>query len=99
MKLYVLVRKDLSKSQQAVQAGHSVAQWVLNDPASPNWGNGTLVYLGVKDERDLHKWMEKLEKREKSFIKFKEPDIGNQLTAIASLSDGEEFKSLDLLRL
>ena len=98
MKLYVLVRKDLSKSQQAVQSGHAVAEWLLRDP-SPQWGNGTLVYLGVKDERDLHKWMEKLEKRKKSFIKFKEPDIGNQVTAIASLSDGREFKGLELLRL
>jgi hypothetical protein len=98
MKLYVLVRKDLSKSQQAVQSGHAVAEWLLREP-SPQWGNGTLVYLGVKNERDLHKWMYKLEKKGKSFTKFVEPDIGDQVTAIASLSDGEEFKSLDLLRL
>lgn len=98
MKLYVLVRKDLSKSQQSVQAGHAVAEWLLRGPSS-NWENGTLVYLGVKNERDLHKWMDKLQKRKKEFVKFVEPDIGDQVTSIARVSDGEEFKGLELLRL
>lgn len=48
-KLYVLVRKDLSKSQQAVQAGHAVAEFLLNND-DHGWDNGTLVYLGVPDE-------------------------------------------------
>ena len=31
-RLYVIVREDISTSQQAVQAGHAVVQWMLEDP-------------------------------------------------------------------
>ncbi len=54
-KLFVLVRKDLSKSQQAVQAGHALAEYLLRGPFT-FWENGTLVYLAVKDEMDLRLW-------------------------------------------
>jgi hypothetical protein len=43
-KLYVLVRKDLPKNYQAVQAGHAVAEYLLKNPKT-KWNNGTLVYL------------------------------------------------------
>ena len=97
MKLYVLVRKDLSRSQQAVQSGHAVAEWLLRNPDSPKWSNGTLVYLGVKNEEELHSWMDKLEARCKSTTPFCEPDIGNEVTAIACLSNGKEFRHLRLI--
>ena len=54
-KLYVLVRKDLSKSQQAVQGGHAVAEYLLSGPLTA-WSNGTLVYLGVRNETELKFW-------------------------------------------
>jgi hypothetical protein len=31
-KLYIIIRKDLSASQRAVQAGHAVAEWILENP-------------------------------------------------------------------
>jgi hypothetical protein len=54
-KLFVLVRRDLSKGQQAVQAGHAVAEYLLRGPAT-FWENGTLVYLSIKDEMNLRLW-------------------------------------------
>jgi len=54
-KLYILVRKDLSKSQQAVQGGHAVAEYLLHGPSTA-WTNGTLVYLGVRNENELKFW-------------------------------------------
>jgi hypothetical protein len=49
------VRKDLSKSQQAVQAGHALAEYLLHGPSTA-WQNGTLIYLGVKNENELKFW-------------------------------------------
>lgn len=62
MKMFVLTRRDLPKSYQAVQAGHAVAELLLR--GQPNgWDNGTLVYLGVDNEDELKKWKEKLDFR------------------------------------
>lgn len=93
-RLYVLVRKDLPTSYIAVQAGHAVAEWLLHDQ---RWKNETLVYLGVDNERDLIHWTEKLDFKDIKYIKFREPDIGNQLTAIAALGDGKIFRKVKLL--
>jgi hypothetical protein len=95
MKMYVLTRRDLSIPQQAVQAGHAVAELILRGP--PLGWDGTLIYLGVENEEMLSIWCSKLDVRQKSYIKFREPDIGNQLTAIACLDDGKIFSRLKLL--
>jgi hypothetical protein len=34
MKLFVIVRKDLSNSQKSVQGIHAVAEWLLRSPDS-----------------------------------------------------------------
>ena len=95
-KLFVLVRKDLSTSQQAVQAGHVVAEFLLHGYDS-NWNNGTLIYLGVKGLYQLENWMFKLKELNIPFTIFKEPDIGNEPTAIATDVNNKIFKRLNLL--
>lgn len=52
MKLYVLIRKDMPKSYQAVQAGHAVAEWLIETPKN-KWNNHTLIYLNVPSEAEL----------------------------------------------
>jgi hypothetical protein len=96
MKLYVIVRKDLSPSQRAVQAGHAVAEFLLRGPFS-RWSNGTLVYLGVKGLNQLENLKYKLKQLDIKFAEFREPDIGNETTAIATDINCELFERLRLL--
>jgi len=95
-KLFVIVRKDLSTSQQAVQAGHAVAEFLLCGPKT-NWKNGTLVYLGVKGLYQLERWIWKLNERGVPIVVFREPDIRNEPTAIATDINCDLFKKLNLL--
>lgn len=95
-KLYVIVRKDLSISQRAVQAGHAVAEFLLHGPFS-RWTNGTLVYLGVKGLGQLENLKYKLDLYDIPYTEFKEPDIGNEVTAIATDQHCELFERLNLL--
>jgi len=99
MKMYVLVRRDLTTSQQAVQAGHALAKYMWETPIgiTGQWANGTLVYLGVENEKHLKKWRDKLEHSEMYFHEWREPDMDNQLTAVAAYGNGRVLKRLDLL--
>ena len=96
MKLYVIVRKDISDSQRAVQAGHAVAEFLLRGPFT-EWKNGTLVYLGVDNLFQLEKLKYQLTLNDISFVEFKEPDIGNETTAIATDRYSKLFKKINLL--
>jgi hypothetical protein len=58
-KLFVLTRNDLQPAYQAVQAGHAVAQWMLENEGH-KWRNQTLVYLSVPDESHLEMWCDKI---------------------------------------
>lgn len=96
MKLFVLTRKDLSPEQRNVQSGHALAEFLLNHKTS--WKNGTLIYLGVKDEKHLMRWMYILDKKNIRYSIFKEPDIGNEITSLATdYNETEIFKNLNLL--
>ena len=95
-KLYVLIRKDLGAAYGAVQAGHAVAEWLLQHGQSSEWQNGTLIYLSVENEEELNHWIFKMDKRNMEWTGFREPDMGNQMTAIACLTDTNMFDKLKL---
>lgn len=83
-RLYVLTRKDLDLPYQAVQGAHAVAQWMLDNPGH-EWNNGYLIFLEVENEKMLDHWIWKIQtkRRDVKISKFREPDIDNELTAIA----------------
>ena len=92
-RLYVLVRKDLNPAYRSVQAGHAVAEYLLRYPRT-EWNNGYLIYLGVHDRMELVKWKTKLEYKNIDYVVFREPDLHDEETTLALLSDGKIVKSL-----
>lgn len=101
-KLYVLVRGDLSRSQQAVQACHAVAEFMISEneiccscgQCSPElrWNNQTIVLIKTRDREDLVRWYDEISKFTACYTGFREPDIGHELTAVAAW--GENMSNL-----
>lgn len=91
-RLYVLIDQKLDVVYGCVQGGHAVAQWLLEHP-NQNWNNNYLIYLYA----DLDKWRGRLDLTNKDYSMFREPDLNNQLTAIALQDDGRMFKKLKLV--
>lgn len=101
--MYILVRNDLDPTYRMVQGMHAVANYMkvshysesLRVPV-PNW-NGTMVCLGVKNEGELMRWIAKLESRGMRTTYFREPDLGNEYTAIVTVAEAfGVFKPLQL---
>lgn len=80
------MRADLSPGQQAVQAAHALRQFVEEHPdVDRSWftSSNTLAFLAVSDEEALGVLYEKALDREIPVASFREPDRGNELTALA----------------
>ncbi len=81
--MYVFVRKDLSHAQQVVQAGHALVEasrnHLVNKPFHPN-----VIVFGVKSEAKLAQLADRIDSSGVPICRFREPDIGDQLTAFAT---------------
>lgn len=102
MKLYVLIRSDLSKSQQAVQGGHAVAEFMRCSYMEDNdWDNGTLVYLrgGNSEEELTFEYYRFINRKAKFLYPFYEPDLDDEMTAFAVLGTPETLETLEKYRL
>ena len=95
MNLYVIVRNDLSRSQKAVQAIHASAEYFLYEKVN-NWNNGTVIYLKVKDETELLDLETRIKKMSIPYRSFREPDTGNDMTALALIGEKKLFRELTL---
>lgn len=84
-RLRVIVRADLSPGQQAVQGMHAQVAFAKKHPESERtWHeqSNTLALLSVPNEDALHRLLQMAEDRGIQAAYFREPDIGDQMTAI-----------------
>lgn len=88
-RLYILIDKDLDPIYGAVQGGHAVTEWLLenwqiNKEGDPiwEWNNEYLIYLKA-DLEDIQDNYLKLSCAKDKESYFYEPDLNNRLTAIA----------------
>ena len=85
-KLRVITRSDLPLSYQAVQSGHAGIQFQHEHPEiAKHWHTNSnyLIFLSVKNEFELKKLIDIAELHDVKHSIFREPDIGDEITAIA----------------
>jgi peptidyl-tRNA hydrolase len=82
----VICRKDLSIGIQAVQSGHAAIQFQYEHPElAKNWytNSNYLIFLSTEDENSLKELIQKANSQNIKISIFREPDINNEITAIA----------------
>jgi peptidyl-tRNA hydrolase len=84
-KLYIVVRSDLSIVQQAVQACHATRDFTISFPEE---GADTLVLVNVPNEPELEHVRLRLRRAGIRHSAFREPDLGDALTAVAIAPEG-----------
>ena len=102
-KLTTIVRKDLSTGYKIVQTAHAVADFAKEHSEQFNsWKLGS-NYLCCLEASEFKIWriVDTLKDKGVKFTIFREPDIGNEMTAIAVESLPKDlhkqlFKSLNL---
>lgn len=77
------MRDDLSPGQQVVQTAHAIADFAVEHPVEfKAWKYGS-NYLCCLSSNDLLGLIRILKRFEAKHTVFREPDIGNEITAIA----------------
>jgi hypothetical protein len=75
LKLYTVVRNDLSPGAQAAQSAHAVAALALKHPHQfKNWNNQTIVLLQTQYPDQLEKLVESAVDGDFAHATFTEPD-------------------------
>ena len=92
----MITRSDLAAGYQAVQSIHAAIQFKFEHPEiSQNWfeKSNYLGLLSVSNEAELMQLIDQASRKGIKFAVFREPDIDDQITAIA-LGPGIEAKKL-----
>lgn len=104
--VYIFVRQDLFHEYQLVQAAHVAlkAGFTMAKQGTMVQSPDNLYFtvVGVKNETELSQAIKLLMKKRVGFVEFVEPDIGHQMTAIATTPiramDRGELMKYKLLR-
>ena len=92
--MYVLTRTDLNPTYRAVQGSHALAAYSLEHPDQfKAWNNGTVVFLGLHYQ-ELKKFCLNLKESGRIISVWNEPDLDDQVTAMACIDDGFVFRNL-----
>jgi hypothetical protein len=92
----VITRRDIDSGYQGVQSIHAAIQFGQQYPdIYQDWyqKSNYLGWLSVDNERELMNLVEQAKAHDISVSVFKEPDIGDRITAIA-LAPGQKSKKL-----
>ncbi len=92
----MITRQDLSPGYQAVQSMHALREFCAEHIELDRMWYQNSNYLGllaVKDEHELSLLIQQAQQANIPFSIFREPDIDNQITAIA-LAPGVKSKKL-----
>lgn len=92
----MITRQDLAPGYQGVQAQHGLTEFIFQHPdIAQAWykQSNYLGFLSVTNEAELKLLIEKAAEQGIIFSVFKEPDIDNEITAIA-LEPGTKSKKL-----
>jgi hypothetical protein len=81
--MYIILRKDLDPAYQIIQSGHALFEHALSITDKPD-EISHFCLLEAKDEDELLKISEKLERKDIDFTLFHEPDHEAGYTAIAA---------------
>jgi peptidyl-tRNA hydrolase len=86
MKLYVIVRSDIAPGLQIAQSGHALVAFQHEHAAVyEQWHreSNNLVCLAAASKEELAKLAYDLHNKAVPVALFREPDLGDELTAIA----------------
>lgn len=92
--MYVVTRKDLFPGAQIAQALHAFREFIEEHPTiDKSWykNSNYIAILSAKDEMELERLSLRLTKKGIKHSLFREPDLNDELTAIA-IEPGRDSK-------
>jgi hypothetical protein len=84
--LVTITRQDITPGYQVVQTAHAIADFIHEHPAvSKQWKeeSNSIITLSTKDEQSLTDYFNRLKELTPYVTSFYEPDVEDQMTAIA----------------